>query len=60
LKPGEVGFLTAAIKSVHETKIGDTVTESERPTAEPFPASDEVKPMVFAGFYPVESASTRI
>lgn len=56
LGPGEVGFLTAAIKSVHETKIGDTVTESERPTTEPLPGFREVKPMVFAGFYPVESS----
>jgi GTP-binding protein LepA len=56
LGPGEVGFLTAAIKSVHETKIGDTVTESDRPTTDPLPGFREVKPMVFAGFYPVDSA----
>ncbi len=52
---GEVGFLTASIKSVHETRIGDTITESERPTDQPLPGFKEVKPMVFAGFYPVDS-----
>jgi len=56
LGPGEVGFLTAAIKSVHETKIGDTVTETDRPTPNPLPGFKEVKPMVFAGFYPVDSS----
>ncbi len=56
LGPGEVGFLTAAIKSVHETKIGDTVTETERQTQNPLPGFKEVKPMVFAGFYPVEAS----
>ena len=56
LGPGEVGFLTAAIKSVHETKIGDTVTETDRQTQNPLPGFKEVKPMVFAGFYPVEAS----
>ncbi len=56
LGPGEVGFLTAAIKSVHETKIGDTVTETDRPTPTPLPGFRDVKPMVFAGFYPVDSS----
>ena len=55
LKTGEVGFVTANIKSVHETKIGDTMTDAQRPTAQPLPGFKEVKPMVFAGFYPVES-----
>lgn len=56
LGPGEVGFLTAAIKSVHETRIGDTVTEVERPCDQALPGFKEVKPMVFAGFYPVDSS----
>jgi GTP-binding protein LepA len=51
---GEVGFLIAGIKRVADAKIGDTVTEVGRPTAEPFPGFHEMKPMVFAGLYPVE------
>ncbi|OFW02364.1 MAG: elongation factor 4 [Acidobacteria bacterium RIFCSPLOWO2_02_FULL_68_18] len=51
---GEVGFLVANIKRVADAKIGDTVTETARPTAEPFPGFKELKPMVFAGLYPVE------
>ena len=52
---GEVGFLVANIKNVGDAKIGDTITESARPTREPFPGFKELKPMVFAGLYPVES-----
>ncbi|HXD72420.1 MAG TPA: translation elongation factor 4 [Vicinamibacterales bacterium] len=52
---GEVGFLVANIKNVGDAKIGDTITESARPTSEPFPGFKELKPMVFAGLYPVES-----
>jgi GTP-binding protein LepA len=52
---GEVGFVVANIKRVGDAKIGDTITESVRPTAEPFPGFKELKPMVFAGLYPVES-----
>src|SRR3989441_1854139 len=51
---GEVGFLVANIKTVADAKIGDTITESGRPTAEPFPGFKALKPMVFAGLYPVE------
>jgi len=51
---GEVGFLVANIKRVADAKIGDTVTEVARPTTEPFPGFTELKPMVFAGLYPVE------
>ena len=51
---GEVGFLVANIKNVGDAKIGDTITEIGRPTLEPFPGFKELKPMVFAGFYPVE------
>ena len=52
---GEVGFIVANIKIVADAKIGDTVTETARPTTEPFPGFKELKPMVFAGLYPVES-----
>jgi len=54
LGAGEVGFITAGIKRVADAKIGDTITEAARPTAEPFPGFKEMKPMVFAGLYPVE------
>ena len=54
LAAGEVGFITAGIKKVGDAKLGDTFTESARPTAEPFPGFKELKPMVFAGLYPVE------
>ncbi len=56
LGPGEVGFLTASIKTVADVQIGDTITEAARPTMEPFPGFQEVKPMVFAGLYPTDSA----
>ena len=51
---GEVGFVTAGIKRVSDARIGDTITESVRPTTTPFPGFKTVKPMVFAGLYPVE------
>jgi GTP-binding protein LepA len=56
LGTGEVGFLTASIKAVADVQIGDTVTEAARPTKEPFPGYQEIKPMVFAGLYPVDTA----
>ncbi|HJZ84135.1 MAG TPA: translation elongation factor 4 [Polyangia bacterium] len=55
LGPGEVGFLTAAIKEVADAKIGDTVTDANRPATEPLPGFKEVKPMVFAGLYPTDA-----
>ena len=55
LSAGEVGFFTASIKTVADVQIGDTVTEAARPTKEPFPGFQEIKPMVFAGLYPVEA-----
>jgi GTP-binding protein LepA len=51
---GEVGFLVANIKKISDAKIGDTITETARPALEPFPGFKELKPMVFAGLYPVE------
>jgi len=56
LTVGEVGFVIANIKRVADTKIGDTITEEKRPTPEPFPGFQEIKPMVFAGLYPTNSA----
>jgi GTP-binding protein LepA len=56
LSVGEVGFLTASIKTVADVQIGDTITEAARPVETPFPGFQEVKPMVFAGLYPVDSA----
>ena len=55
LGPGEVGFVVANIKTVSDAKIGDTLTETNRPAEHPFPGFKELKPMVFAGLYPVES-----
>ncbi|TMB17301.1 MAG: elongation factor 4, partial [Deltaproteobacteria bacterium] len=56
LGSGEVGILMAAIKEVGDTKIGDTITDAERPAAAPLPGFRPVKPMVFSGLYPAESA----
>jgi GTP-binding protein LepA len=53
---GEAGFLTANIKTIADAKIGDTITETGRPTLTPFPGFKELKPMVFAGLYPVEGS----
>ncbi|MBM4377544.1 MAG: elongation factor 4 [Deltaproteobacteria bacterium] len=53
---GEVGFFAAAIKSVHETKIGDTITDGVHPSTDALPGFKEVKPMVFAGIFPTDSA----
>ncbi|MDO8462199.1 MAG: translation elongation factor 4, partial [Deltaproteobacteria bacterium] len=57
LKTGEVGFLAAVVKSVHETRIGDTITEEHDTTSAPLPGFKEVNPMVFAGLFPVDSAA---
>ncbi|MBP7146268.1 MAG: translation elongation factor 4 [Acidobacteria bacterium] len=56
LAAGEVGWVIAGIRDVHEIKIGDTLTEARRPTAEAFPGFREVKPMVFAGLYCSDAA----
>jgi GTP-binding protein LepA len=56
LGPGEVGFLAAAIKDIAEAKVGDTLTLASRPCAQALPGFKVVKPMVFAGIYPVDSA----
>ncbi|HET7617872.1 MAG TPA: translation elongation factor 4 [Vicinamibacterales bacterium] len=53
---GEVGFVFAGIKTISDAQIGDTITDAGHPTAEPFPGFKEMKPMVFAGLYPVEGS----
>jgi GTP-binding protein LepA len=55
LVAGEVGFIIANIKIVADTKIGDTITDDERPALEPLPGFEEIKPMVFAGLYTVDA-----
>ena len=55
LSAGEVGFMFANIKTVSDAKIGDTIIDHDDPAAEPLPGFEEIKPMVFAGLYPIES-----
>ena len=56
LSAGEVGYITASIKNVSDTRVGDTVTELENPTAEPFEGFKKAQSMVFAGIYPADGA----
>jgi GTP-binding protein LepA len=55
LGAGEVGFIFSNIKTVSDVQIGDTITEATRAASDPLPGFQEIKPMVFAGLYPVES-----
>jgi len=55
LEAGEVGFFMANIKNVADTKIGDTITDDERPAIDALPGFEEIKPMVFAGLYTVDA-----
>jgi GTP-binding protein LepA len=55
LAAGEVGFVVAGIKKISDTKIGDTLTDDRHPATEALPGFKEVKPMVFAGLYPVDA-----
>jgi len=56
LNVGDVGFIVAGIKSVGDTRVGDTVTDAKRPTAEPLPGYRKINPMVFCGLYPIETS----
>ncbi len=56
LSAGEVGYLTASIKNVSDTRVGDTVTLADRPASEPLPGYKQVQPMVFCGIYPADGA----
>lgn len=56
LGPGEVGFFTAAIKEVADTRVGDTVTDEKNPTAEALPGFKPAQPVVFCGLFPVDAA----
>ena len=53
---GEVGFVTAAIKEVRETNVGDTIIDADNPAKNPLPGYKSVKPMVFSGLYPIDSS----
>src|SRR5205085_11730849 len=56
LGPGEIGFITAQIKEVAETRVGDTITDAKRPAAEALPGFKQVQPVVFCGLFPTDSA----
>ena len=56
LGPGEVGFITAAIKTVADCRVGDTITEDRRPAAAPLPGFKPVQPVVFCGLFPTDAA----
>ena len=56
LGAGEVGYITASIKTIADTQVGDTVTSVENPAAEPLPGYRPVQPMVFSGVYPADGA----
>ena len=56
LSAGMVGYITASIKNVTDTRVGDTITDFDRPCAEPLPGYKKVNPMVFCGVYPADGA----
>src|SRR3954463_8581448 len=56
LGPGEVGFFTASIKEVADTRVGDTITDERKPTAAALPGFKPVQPVVFCGLFPVDAA----
>ena len=56
LGPGEIGFFTASIRVVADTRVGDTVTEERRPATEPLPGFKPAQPVVFCGLFPVDSS----
>ena len=56
LSAGMVGYITASIKNVRDTRVGDTITDADRPCAEPLPGYKKVNPMVYCGMYPADGA----
>ncbi len=60
LSAGMVGYITASLKNVKDTRVGDTVTDAERPCAEALPGYKKVNPMVYCGLYPADGAKYRI
>ena len=60
LGAGEVGYITASIKTVADTQVGDTITTLDNPAKEPLPGYRPVQPMVYSGVYPADGASIRI
>src|SRR5581483_280511 len=56
LGPGEIGFLTASIKEVADTRVGDTITDEKRPIEAPLPTFPPAIPLVFCGLFPVDAA----
>ncbi len=55
LQPGEVGYIVASIKEVDDVRVGDTITDNNKPAQNPLPGYKTVKPMVYSGLYPVDS-----
>src|SRR3546814_5715382 len=55
LGPGEIGFITAQIKEVSQTAVGDTITDAKKPAAEALPGFKEVQPVVFCGLFPTDA-----
>ena len=56
LGPGEIGFITASIKEVADTRVGDTITEDKKPTAAALPGFKPAQPVVFCGIFPIDAA----
>ena len=56
LGPGEVGFITAAVKDIADTRVGDTITEEKRPASEPLPGFRPSQPVVFCGMFPADAS----
>ncbi|WP_034385076.1 translation elongation factor 4 [Deinococcus sp. YIM 77859] len=59
LPAGAVGWVAASIKDIHDAQVGDTITEKDRPTAEPFPGFKPAQPVVFSGLYPTNTEDYR-
>lgn len=55
IRTGDVGYIISGIKEAREVKVGDTITHKDKPSSEPIKGFEEVKPMVFAGIYPVDT-----